>query len=572
MKRRHRRLAAIGLGTGVVIAGAAGFGSAAYAVDPADLESRVTVAGVMAHLEALQAIAEANDGNRALGTSGYEASGAYVEEVLTAAGYIPERQEFIATTQSIDEYSITLLGTTQDLETEELDRIPMEGTTATPPEGLTGLELVEPAVLVACTPEAWDGVDVAGKVALVSRGECAFADKSLAASAAGAAALLVYNNEPGPLAGTLGEQVPEYVPTVGLSQEEGAAAVAALEDGPVTIDLQLQETTTSVETFNIIAQTPSGDPGNVVMLGAHLDSVQEGAGINDNGSGSAAILETAVQLAASGELNNAVRFAWWGAEEVGLVGSTHYVEQLAIADEELPEGEVGELDKIATYLNFDMVASPNYVISVYDADESTFPAPVEVPEGSIATEKALTDYFDANGQPWIDTAFDARSDYDAFIAYGVPASGLFTGADDVKTEEQVALFGGTAGVTHDPNYHSAADDITNVNEEALGIMVGAIASVTGSLANDTSAINGVVPPSPEPTEAPSPTPDPTASPSPTTAPGAGDDSQLAATGADLGALGGAIPVAVLLIGAGAVLAAVRMRAAAADRSRAGSDR
>ncbi|MCS5721267.1 M20/M25/M40 family metallo-hydrolase [Herbiconiux sp. CPCC 203407] len=548
MKRSQRRLAAFGIGSGVVLAAAGAGGSAAFAVDPADLESRVTVEGVYAHLEALQAIADANDGNRAIGTSGYEASGAYIEEVLTAAGYSPVRQEFQATSQSIDAFSITLLGTTQNLDTVDGDRIPMEGTTATPEAGIVGAELVAPATATGCNVDEWGDVDATGKVAVVSRGICSFAEKDLAAAAAGAVAVLVYNSEEGPLNGTLGEQLPEYIPAVGLTQAEGQAVLAALAEGPQTVDLQLQETTTSVDTFNIIAETSTGRADNTVMLGAHLDSVPEGAGINDNGSGSAAILETAVQLAASGELNNQVRFAWWGAEEVGLVGSTHYVEDLA-------ENDPAELDEIATYLNFDMVASPNYVISVYDADQSTFEAPVEVPEGSIATEKAFTDYFDAGGQPWIDTAFDARSDYDAFITYGVPASGLFTGADDVKTAEQVALFGGTEGIIQDPNYHTAGDDISNVNTEALGIMIGAIASVTGSLANDTSAINGVLPPvvpTPDPTVTPTPTP------TPTTGPAGGPGGELAATGANAEALN-LLPLATLVLAAGVALVAVRMR-------------
>ncbi|WPO84911.1 M20/M25/M40 family metallo-hydrolase [Herbiconiux sp. KACC 21604] len=561
MTRRHRRLTAFGVGAGVVVAGVAG-GGAAWAVEPDDLESRVTVAGVMGHLEALQQIADDNDGNRAIGTSGYEASGQYIEQVLSAAGYTPERQEFQATTQSIDAFSITLLGTTTDLddiEGPDATRLPMEGTTATPAEGLTGLELIAPPTATGCDASEWGDVDATGKVAVVSRGICSFAEKSIAAGAAGAEAVLVYNNEPGALAGTLGEQQPDFVPSVGLTQEEGAEVVAALAEGPVTVDLQLQETTTIVDTFNIVAQTPTGRTDNVVMLGAHLDSVPEGPGINDNGSGSAAILETAVQLAASGELENAVRFAWWGAEEVGLVGSTYYVDQLALADEELPEGE-GELDKIATYLNFDMVASPNYVISVYDADQSSFEAPVEVPEGSIATEKFFTDHFDAEGQPWIDTAFDGRSDYEAFILNDIPASGLFTGADDVKTAEQVELFGGTEGITHDPNYHSAADDISNVNQEALGIMLGAISSVTAELANDTSAINGVAPlPGPEPTETPAPTPAPTSTPVPGGSGGGSGGGELAATGADAAAFGAVVPGALLLVVAGAVLVAVRRK-------------
>ncbi|MFB2584234.1 M28 family peptidase [Herbiconiux liukaitaii] len=555
MKRSQRRLAAFGIGSGVVVA-AIGAGAPAFAVvDPAELEGRVTVGNVYAHLEAFQAIADENDGNRAIGTSGYDASGAYIEEVLTAAGYTPVRQEFQATSQVIDAFSLTLLGTTQDLDTVDGDRIPMEGTTSTPDAGIVDAELVAPATATGCSAEEWGDVDATGKVAVVSRGICSFTEKDLAAAEAGALAVLVYNNEEGPLNGTLGEQQPEFIPAVGLTQAEGQAVVAALAEGPETVDLQLQETTTSIDTFNIIAETPTGDATNTVMVGAHLDSVPEGAGINDNGSGSAAILETAVQLAASGELNNQVRFAWWGAEEVGLVGSTYYVEDLAA---NAPE----ELEEIATYLNFDMVASPNYVISVYDADQSTYEAPVEVPEGSVATEAAFTDYFDAKGQPWIDTAFDGRSDYDPFITYDVPASGLFTGADDVKTAEQVALFGGTEGIIQDPNYHTAGDDITNVNQEALGIMIGAIASVTGSLANDTSAINGVAPEVPS---TPTPTPTPTATPGPA---GSADDPSLAATGVSGEGVLNVLPLAGLVLAAGIALTVLRLRrpaAAVSDR-------
>ena len=252
----------------------------------------------------------------------------------------------------------------------------------------------------------------------------------------------------------------------------------------MNVTLDLTSHTEVAESFNVIAETEQGRDDNVVMLGAHLDSVEEGPGINDNGTGSATILEVAVQLAKSHTPHhNKVRFAWWGAEELGLIGSTAYVDELATQE--------GELDRIATYLNYDMVGSPNYIIGVYDADQSTYPAPVDVPEGSVATEDVLTDWFDSTGQPWVDTAFDGRSDYQAFILNGVPASGLFTGADDVKTPEEVALFGGTAGITHDPNYHSAGDTLANVNATALGIMTKAIAASTYSLAWDTSAINGI---------------------------------------------------------------------------------
>lgn len=83
-----------------------------------------------------------------------------------------------------------------------------------------------------------------------------------------------------------------------------------------------------------------------------------------------------------------------------------------------------------------------------------------------------------------------RSDYAAFIDNGIPSTGLFTGADDIKTAEEVMLFGGTEGIIHDPNYHTPRDDLSNVNTTALGINVKAIAYATGTLAYDTSMVNG----------------------------------------------------------------------------------
>ncbi|MBO0983441.1 M20/M25/M40 family metallo-hydrolase [Rathayibacter sp. SD072] len=468
------------IGAGALVAGFA-FAPTASAVEASDFADAVTVDGIMEHLEAFQAIADANGGNRAIGTEGYELSGQYVEAVLKAAGYETERQDFTTTTQTIDEFSLTT--------TPAVEGIPMSFTPSTPEGGVTG-ELIQPADPLGCTADAWAGLDATGKVALVSRGTCSFSEKSAAAGAAGASAILIYNNVPGEaLNGTLGAPDDSYIPSVGITLEEGQALIAAL---PTTATLVLEQTTTDTETFNIITETEGGDHDNVVMLGAHLDGVPEGPGINDNGSGSATLLETAVELAEAGETTNAVRFAWWGAEEVGLVGSYEYVDSLTQE----------EADKIATYMNFDMVASPNYVISVYDANESTYEAPVEVPAGSIATEKAFTDYFDSIGQPWIDTAFDGRSDYDGFISVGIPSSGVFTGADDIKTEEEAALFGGTVGIPHDPNYHSEGDDLANINQEALGITSKAIAYVTASFAEDTSAIDeekNPTPPSPTPT-------------------------------------------------------------------------
>jgi Zn-dependent M28 family amino/carboxypeptidase len=205
--------------------------------------------------------------------------------------------------------------------------------------------------------------------------------------------------------------------------------------------------------FNVIAELPGKNEDNVVMAGAHLDSVIEGPGINDNGSGSAALLETALMMAKL-KPENTVRFAWWAAEEIGLLGSTDYVEGLSQA----------ERDRIALYLNYDMVGSPNYIFMVYDADESTFPAPegVPIPEGSTAIEDPYESYYTLVGEPYDDTAFDGRSDYQAFIEAGIPSGGLFTGAEVPKTAEQAAIWGGTAGEQFDPCYHLPATPSTTL--------------------------------------------------------------------------------------------------------------
>ena len=204
----------------------------------------------------------------------------------------------------------------------------------------------------------------------------------------------------------------------------------------------------------MLAETSTGNDDNTVMAGAHLDSVQDGAGINDNGSGSAALLETAIQMAKV-KPTNTVRFAWWGAEEEGLLGSEYYVEQLTDAQEE----------DIALYLNFDMVASPNYMFGVYDGDNSGgTAAPGFIPEGSAQIEDVFEKFYADRGEPSQDSEFSGRSDYGPFIAVGIPAGGLFTGAEVAKTAAEAALYGGVAGASYDPCYHQACDNLTGAGQ------------------------------------------------------------------------------------------------------------
>ena len=210
------------------------------------------------------------------------------------------------------------------------------------------------------------------------------------------------------------------------------------------------------------------------------DSVGVGAGINDNGSGSAAILEIAEQLAAV-NLRNKVRFIWFSAEESGLLGSEAYVASLPDAERE----------KIAAMLNFDMIGSPNFVRFVYDGDLSDSEPPEGgAPAGSAEIEELFLAYFASRGLATEPTAFDGRSDYGPFIDAGIPAGGLFTGAEGIKTAAQAAVYGGVAGEQYDPCYHLGCDDLLNLSNPALDQMSDATAHATITLAMSTESIAG----------------------------------------------------------------------------------
>jgi Zn-dependent M28 family amino/carboxypeptidase len=234
----------------------------------------------------------------------------------------------------------------------------------------------------------------------------------------------------------------------------------------------------SVPQFNVIAESKDGDANNVVMAGAHLDSVQRGPGINDNGSGAAALIEVAEQMAKVKPFNK-VRFAWWGAEEANLIGSTAYVNGLGQS----------ELDKIALYLNFDMIGSPNHGFFIYDGDNSDGVGAGPGPAGSAAIEKTFQTFFNVRGIPTKGTDFSGRSDYGPFIANGIPAGGIFTGAEGFKTAEEAALWGGTAGVPYDPCYHEACDTLSNVSTFALDINSDALAFAVLQYAMNTVDVN-----------------------------------------------------------------------------------
>lgn len=438
-------------------------------------QNKVTVDAMMGHLGKLQEIADANDGNRALGTPGYAASVDYVAGVLRDKGFDVTTDEFEVRLPFADEPAL-LVGD------ESVKATPLNYTIGTPPEGVTG-RLVPARVdeTPGCAPADYDGLPVEGAVVLVDRGACAFGIKQQIAAERGARAMIVVNNVDGDqIGGTLGADTDVKIPVVGVAKAEGAR----LRANPGDVALKLNAGVRVERTRNVVAQTKTGDTHNVVMAGAHLDSVPEGPGINDNGSGVAAVLETAVQLGSSPQVRNAVRFGFWGAEELGLVGSTKYIETL----------DVEALKDIALYLNFDMLASPNPGYFTYDGDQSAPPSPggvPRVPEGSAGIERTLTAYLAGAGKPGRDTDFDGRSDYDGFTQAGIPAGGLFAGAEGNKSVEEADLWGGQGEKPFDPNYHKAGDTIENVDRTAFEIQGRGVAYAVGLYAQDETGRNGV---------------------------------------------------------------------------------
>ncbi|TSD65171.1 M28 family peptidase [Aeromicrobium piscarium] len=437
----------------------------------------VTVNGILRHLRQFQVIANAHDGNRASGLPGHEASADYIETQLRRAGYQVERQTF--TFPFFQELAPSVLRT---------DAGDIEHHTFTYSGGgdVTGAVVPTNDIVIPATPEPsstsgceasdFDAAPEDPAIALVQRGTCDFAVKVENAVAAGYDAVIVMNEgNPGRTdiaTGTLG--APQDVPVVGISYDDGVA----LAEGAVTVTVTTEvESDPDRETFNLIAELPARHqhakgPGKgkgpkkppqvredeAIVVGAHLDSVTEGPGINDNGSGSAGILEIALQLSRTGvadRLERPVRFAWWGAEELGLLGSEHYVASLS------PD----ELGSIYANLNFDMIGSENYVRFLYDGDGSAGgPAG---PPGSGEIRDIFAGFFERQGLAWEPTEFDGRSDYGPFIAAGIPAGGVFSGADGMKTEQEAQIYGGTAGEIYDSCYHQLCDDMTAINTNAL---------------------------------------------------------------------------------------------------------
>lgn len=312
-----------------------------------------------------------------------------------------------------------------------------------------------------CNEEDYIGLH--GNIAFIKRGLCPFGEKAQLAARFGASAVIIYNNEQGDIRGTLGVP-PEGVhvaPCVGISKDEGDLIASKLSNGEIINAMVLVDSFVGpITTVNVIAETNHGDDENVVMLGAHSDSVTAGPGINDDGSGTISLLEVATQLTKF-KVQNKVRFAFWAAEEEGLLGSNYYAENLSVE----------ENSKIRLFMDYDMMASPNYEYEVYDANN------IDNPKGSEELKNLYIDFYNSKGLNHTLIPFDGRSDYVGFIENGIPAGGIATGAEKNNAENGKVL---------DRCYHQLCDDLTNIAWDAFLVNTQLIAHSVATYGSDLS--------------------------------------------------------------------------------------
>ena len=399
----------VALATALLLAPVA---SAIDRVDTSALRSAVKVGGILEHEQKFQQIATANGGNRAATFPGYDASVDYVAKRLRRAGYRVTLDAFnFAHWEKNSPSTLERTSPSPTVFVEDTDYIVSQfsaGGDVTAPVFVAGNTEISPSggagtSVSGCDPADFDGMQ-AGSIALIQRGTCPFVQKYQNAQDRGAGAALIFND------GFAGREEPIFItapqgmtiPAAMISNDIGEQIVSQTQSGTVTLHMIVDATTTPITQYNVIGDTPTGNPDRTIVLGSHLDSVEEGPGINDNGSGSSMDLEIAEQVARLDlKPRNRLRFAFWGAEEAGLVGSTDYVNELV--------GN-GKIKEIEANLNFDMVGSPNFVRFVYDGNLSdSAPPPGGAPKGSGQIEGLFNSYFDSQNLAHAPTAFDGRS-------------------------------------------------------------------------------------------------------------------------------------------------------------------
>ncbi len=448
--------------------------SAGPADDPAALAARVTIEGLRPHLDALDRIARDNGDTRAVGTAGYDGSAAYVENALREAGYRVAEDAFdMPVFLDPGGNELALEGPNGRAFVDGKDFRPLIYSAA----GEAGAPVValgwDPGASEADGPgcESGDFADVPpGAILVLRSGPCYRRLQVENAQAAGAVGVVAAYPwwEPGEARrATLIDPDGIRIPVVAATREVGNALAAAATAGG-TARLVVRASVEERSTRSLLAELPGSDPGRVVMVGAHLDSTLDGPGIDDDGSGVAAVLELARQVAGT-HPRATIRFAFWAGEEYGLKGSTHYVERLA----------TDARRAIVAYLNADMLGSPNGFRGVCD---EALAAP-----GSAAITAAFRSDLEQAGLASETVDLEGGSDHGPFERAGIPTGGLYSGSLERRAPAQVAPYGGDAAQPPDACYHLACDDRANVDEALLGELAGSLARVVLRLAWEGAA-------------------------------------------------------------------------------------
>ncbi|ESK93635.1 aminopeptidase y [Moniliophthora roreri MCA 2997] len=431
---------------------------------PSTGAGRVDKAQLDHTLKSLAEIAIDNGGNRAFGLPGFDKSVEFIESSLakfdSKKAFKVWKQPFEAMFTHVMTHRLNVT------ETESYVPQTLTYSPSTPAGGVTAELAVVPGNATPCNGEelAATGANVTGKILLIERGSCpdgtTFAGKVKTAKAGGAIAAIIFNSQDAFITGgTLTAPNPEYVPAGLIQRAQGLALrERALAGEKLIVEYEQIQVLENRTTTNIFAETKAGDPENLIMLGAHLDSVQAGPGVNDDGSGSTLILELFRTLDAK-HVKNKVRFAWWGAEENGLLGSKFFTENLSAE----------EINDLLLYLNFDMVGRGYY--GVFDGDGDTYG--LAGPPGSDVIETLFHEFFESVNITVTPAVFTGGSDYRHFMEdLNKPVGGLHTGT----------------GVDQDPCYHQACDGYENVNQTQLYYNTLAAQTVLAKLIKDGADI------------------------------------------------------------------------------------
>jgi Zn-dependent M28 family amino/carboxypeptidase len=442
-----------------------------------DIDQCLSTLSSFQHLTALQEIADRNGGNRAADTQGLAESFSYVENILRSFNLEISKSP-VPINVYHDDHTFSLQHNQQTFKLGVDFFIPASGSNVKVTAEAISVDIqlgLGNSNSSGCQNEDFRGFP-AGKIALIQAGGCHRQTKFDNAVRAGASAVILFSQ--GDTADHMDpvQYVPVYsgyaIPAISVSYQVGKSI--ALGQSPSVATIEINSYKTIRYAFNLVAETKSGNEDNVILVGAHLDSVPEGPGINDNASGAAALIEVA-KLISQMNVKNKVRFVWWTHEEQWLVGSRAYMQGLSET----------ERQKISVFLNFDMIASPNYILGIF------FASGLDSQDNDITNERAnsigevFQEFYQKRGRNFLRLPTNSvGSDHLIFEKYGIASGGLFSGGNTNKTEAEANLFGGTAHQEYDSCHHMSCDDIHNINRDALDLNTQAVGYSTIVFAND----------------------------------------------------------------------------------------